>query len=125
MDSTVNALRCVKSASLPRWYFPDHVHFVVLGQLEAVGDPRGHDDHDDLSRDGHRQFLLEALVHGFDAVQEDDAHQAHDESGDVGVGDVAEHGLDALTGGRRKTYVHKQRQRRGNPCNSAVTRTKI
>lgn len=82
--------------NLPRGYRPHYVHLVVAGQRHAKRDAGGHDDHDDLPRDGNGQLLFEALVHVFDRVQEDDADKAQDQSADVGAGDVTEHGLDAL-----------------------------
>lgn len=75
---------------------PHDVHAVVVVQRHAVGDARGHYDHHELSRDLDRQFLLEALVQVFDAIQKDEADQAHDQRGDVGAGNGTEDRLYAL-----------------------------
>ena len=86
----------LKINNLPWRYAPNNIHLVVCWQRQAVRDAGWHDDDDDLSRNGDRQFLLEALIHVFDKVQEDDTGKAQDESDDVGSGDVCEYRLGAL-----------------------------
>lgn len=81
---------------LPSWYLPNNVHLVVAWKGKAIRDTGRHDDHNNLSRDWNGQFLFEALIKVFDCVKEDEAHEAQDESGDVGAGDVTEYCLDTL-----------------------------
>lgn len=89
-------------SSLPWWYLPDNRHIVAFKGY-SVRDPGGQNNHNDLSRNGNGQLLLEVLVEDFDPVQKHGAHKAQEETGNVCLCDFTQYRMNALQEQKRAT----------------------